>query len=135
MSSQNDGVMEMMKFVEPNTSAWLDDRAIGQIAKIETADDFSALRAQLPQGSTDRAPFNLLAVVSELVALAATIRAVWEFVEFADDATELFVDDNKKLAIAERAIQRLRQLGLSNFADKVEAWTNSVLEQMTRPSR
>jgi hypothetical protein len=91
-----------------------------------------------PRG-TDAAPFDLTATFTEVCEIACTIKVVWDVVggavdsiELADKLFSILDDDNKKLELAERVVQHLRQLGFSVTAARVEDWIDKLLDYRTR---
>jgi hypothetical protein len=142
--SQTRTLPDFLRSIDRKTLLIVDDKEIISLSK--RVDVELTLR---DGGGSASAPFDLQGGAITIVALITTVNILWEhiskaygigktlidFLKAGDSALELTLDHNKKLEIVERIIKRLKELGLSGAANKVEGWVNAVLDQLTKPKQ
>jgi hypothetical protein len=135
MLPDNATVSKIVRELDPDLVDWFPSPTIDHIvASIMEDGDPGKVIAESQSVDTKNAPFVSVESLTEIVTIIATIKTTWELIAFADEVTQLLLDNNKKLEFLEKVVLRLKQCGLVVPADRLQGWIDLILERMTRPS-
>ena len=87
----------------------------------------------LPPKLTDQPRFPIHQYVQDVFEVATVVISAYEVAGKWGDFADFILDNDRKLEIANRTVDKLRVLGLNRTADSLKAIVNKVLDYLTRP--
>jgi hypothetical protein len=125
--------VEVVRAIIPDEAATISPQSLELLAQQIYHDD-PRLTEQVKAQSdkfNPRAPIYLF--VQEIVTYCCFIYSAYEVIGKIDNATTLLLDHNAQEKIVNRAIEKLRLIGLKYPAEKIEVLQDKVLDYLTKP--
>jgi hypothetical protein len=125
--------IEIVKAIVPQEANAIPSQSLGLLAQ-QIYRNSPELAEQVKAKSNKfnpRAPIYLF--IQELVACCCVIYSTIEAIGKVDKVATLLLDHDAQLDIVNRAIHKLRLIGLEYPAQKVEEMRDKVIEYLTRP--
>jgi len=125
---------DSLRAADPDLDEWVPQAVLDDaVLAVDSDVDLRAYIEDRSSHAEDVSPYSGYEIYTGLIAILVTAKAVWSTVTFADKAANLVLDDNAKLALAEKIVLRLRQAGMEHSAEKVQSWIDKILEEHTNP--
>jgi hypothetical protein len=104
------------------------DRIINGTHSLEP--DFASRLVPPDQGNPN---FPIFGHVQDLVTVCTTIYSIYEITGKTADFVDFILDNDRKVKIVQRVIDKLKVLGLKRSADQIQVMLDRVMDYLTRP--
>jgi hypothetical protein len=133
MSPEVKGCMDALRDLRSKVASAISPQAL-EILLTEVRADDPELSKKIKSRSDQfapRAPIYLF--LHDIVTFCCVIYSVYDVVGKVDKITSAMIDRDVQIDILDRALAKLRKLGLPYAADKLEIVLKEVLEYLTKP--
>jgi hypothetical protein len=133
MSSEVEGCLEALRELHPQAASAISPQALEiLLTELHTDDPELSKKIKARSGQfTPRAPIYLF--LHEIVTFCCVIYSVYDVVGKVDKITSAMIDRDVQIDILDRALAKLRKLGLPYAAEKLENVLKQVLDYLTKP--
>jgi hypothetical protein len=127
-------ILDIVRYVEPDSAANFDDADLQSfIGRVHSRDKSLGEITGSPDPNEEAQHFPLHQYAQDVVTVASTVFACYEVTGKAADFADFLINNDRKLAVVERTIRNLRELGLNAPANVVETVLDKVLDFETKP--
>jgi hypothetical protein len=133
MSPEVKGCLEVLRELHSKAASAISPRALEiLLTEVHTDDPELGKKIKTRSGQfAPRAPVYLF--LHEIVTFCCVIYSVYDVVGKVDKITSAMVDRDVQIDILDRALAKLRKLGLPTAAEKLEIVLKQVLDYLTKP--